>query len=78
VGIARVGLDRRRGSRQDADVEVAVMGGRKTGAELNRVGAEPDVSAYCPSCGARGDWQKCKLICTNPRCSVRIILACVD
>ena len=54
------------------------MGGRKSGAGLDRVGAEPDVTAYCPSCGARGEWQKCKLICTNPRCSVRIILACVD
>ena len=42
------------------------------------VGGEPDVTAYCPNCGARGEWQKCKLICLNPRCSVRIILACVD
>jgi hypothetical protein len=39
---------------------------------------EVDVTEYCPSCGARGQWQKCKLICTNPKCSIRIILACVD
>jgi hypothetical protein len=39
---------------------------------------EPDATAYCPSCGARGVWQKCKLVCLNERCSVRIILACVD
>ena len=41
-------------------------------------GAEPDVTQYCPNCGAVGEWQKCKLICTTPTCSVRIILACVD
>jgi hypothetical protein len=39
---------------------------------------EPDVMQYCPQCGERGAWQKCKLICDNPRCSVHIILACVD
>jgi hypothetical protein len=37
-----------------------------------------DPTEFCPSCGERGTWQKCKLICTNQRCSVRIILACVD
>ncbi len=41
-------------------------------------GDEPDVVQYCPNCGARGTWQKCKLICTTPQCAVRIILACVD
>lgn len=40
--------------------------------------AEPDVMQHCPSCGHRGTWQKCKLLCENPRCSVHIILACVD
>jgi len=40
--------------------------------------AEPDVTQHCYSCGERGEWQKCKLICNNPRCSVRIVLACVD
>jgi len=40
--------------------------------------AEPDVTQYCYGCGERGEWQKCKLICTNPKCSVRIVLACVD
>lgn len=40
--------------------------------------SEPDVMQYCPNCGQRGEWQKCKLLCSNPRCSVRIILACVD
>jgi hypothetical protein len=59
-------------------VEVAAMVVRKTAARPDRVGGEPDVSAFCPSCGARGEWQKCKLLCPNPRCSVRIILACVD
>jgi hypothetical protein len=43
-----------------------------------RSAAEPDVVQYCPSCGERGAWQKYKLICLNPRCSVRIILACID
>jgi hypothetical protein len=49
----------------------------KQGAGL-KPNAEPDVAQFCPNCGARGEWQKCKLICLNPRCSVRIILACVD
>lgn len=37
-----------------------------------------DPYQYCPNCGSRGVWQKCKLICENERCAVRIILACVD
>ena len=40
--------------------------------------AEPDVSQYCYNCGERGEWQKCKLICRNPRCGVHVVLACVD
>jgi len=40
--------------------------------------SEADVVQYCPSCGARGEWRKCKLICINSKCSVQIILACVD
>ena len=43
-----------------------------------RSDAEPDVGAHCFNCGERGEWQKCKLICRNPRCGVHIILACVD
>lgn len=43
-----------------------------------RVEAEPDTTQYCYNCGERGEWQKCKLICRNERCGVRIILACVD
>jgi hypothetical protein len=44
-----------------------------------RIGdAEPDVTQHCYNCGERGEWQKCKLICHNPRCAVHIILACVD
>ena len=43
-----------------------------------RSDAEPDVSQYCYNCGERGESQKCKLICRNPRCGVHIILACVD
>jgi len=39
---------------------------------------EPDPGDYCPNCGRRGTWQKCKLVCENERCAVRIILACVD
>lgn len=39
---------------------------------------EVDVSEICPSCGRRGERQKCKVICTNPRCGTHIILACVD
>jgi hypothetical protein len=50
----------------------------KAGARRERLGAEPDVTQYCPSCGERGQWQKCKLLCTNPKCSVQIILACID
>ncbi len=40
--------------------------------------SEPDPGEYCPNCGQRGAWQKCKLLCLNERCGVRIILACVD
>lgn len=43
-----------------------------------RADAEPDVTQHCYNCGERGEWQKCKLICRNPRCAVYIILACVD
>ncbi len=39
---------------------------------------EPDVTQYCYNCGERGEWQKCKLLCRNPRCCVHIVLACVD
>jgi hypothetical protein len=54
------------------------MEDRKAALPRVRSSAEPDVSAYCPNCGGRGEWQKCKLLCPNPQCSVRIILACVD
>lgn len=37
-----------------------------------------DATPYCPNCGTRGEWRKCKLICDNPRCGVHIIMACVD
>lgn len=37
-----------------------------------------DPTEYCPNCGHRGVYQKCKLICENPDCGIRIILACVD
>jgi hypothetical protein len=71
-------LDAESGARQEAAVvEVDEMGGNPD-APRERRAAEPDVTQYCPSCGALGQWQKCKLICINPRCSVRIILACVD
>lgn len=40
--------------------------------------SEPDAADYCPNCGRRGTWQKCKLVCANERCGVLIILACVD
>lgn len=50
----------------------------KESANRQARGAEPDVAPYCPSCGERGVWRKCKLICSNARCSVQIILACVD
>ena len=53
-----------------------VMEVRRTPAA--RPAAEPDGTPYCPNCGERGEWQKCKLICPNARCAVRIILACVD
>jgi hypothetical protein len=46
--------------------------------EQSAASDEPDPHQYCPNCGARGVWQKCKLICVNDRCAVRIILACVD
>ncbi len=50
---------------------------RKTDVSAREIPAQ-DSTAYCPNCGRPGVWQKCKLICTNPRCSVHIILACVD
>jgi hypothetical protein len=56
---------------------VAVIEERRSPA-AGRAAAELDVMQFCPNCGARGEWQKCKLICINPRCGVRIILACVD
>jgi hypothetical protein len=56
-------------------VEVAAMEERKT---LRRSEGEPGVGPHCFNCGERGEWQKCKLICRNPRCGVHIILACVD
>jgi hypothetical protein len=56
-------------------VEVVEMEGRPL---LRRPDAEPDVGPHCYNCGERGEWQKCKLICRNPRCGVHIILACVD
>lgn len=57
-----------------AEEEAAVDGRRPTAPR----GGEPDVTPYCYNCGERGEWQKCKLICVNPRCGVRIVLACVD
>jgi len=54
------------------------MAERMVTTQPRRSGEEPDETAYCPNCGARGEWQKCKLLCPNPQCSVRIILACVD
>ena len=56
--------------------EVGGMAERTAGTSRPR--AEPDETAYCPNCGTRGEWQKCKLLCPNPQCSVHIILACVD
>jgi hypothetical protein len=55
-------------------VEVAAMEERVT----RRGEAEPDATQHCYNCGERGEWQKCKLICRNPRCGVHIVLACVD
>lgn len=55
--------------------EVVVM---ETGRTPRRDDREPDATQYCYNCGERGEWQKCKLICHNPRCCVRIVLACVD
>jgi len=37
-----------------------------------------DPTEYCPNCGHKGVWQKCKMVCDNPDCGIRIILACVD
>jgi hypothetical protein len=54
------------------------MAERSAATPRQRQKVEPDATAYCPNCGARGEWQKCKLLCPNPQCSVRIILACVD
>jgi hypothetical protein len=54
------------------------MDGGEGGAQPTRRGAEPDVAQYCPNCGARGEWRKCKLICPTEHCSVQVILACVD
>jgi hypothetical protein len=59
-------------------VAAEVDGMAERTARTGRRAAEPDVTAYCPNCGTRGEWQKCKLLCPNPQCSVRIILACVD
>jgi hypothetical protein len=56
-------------------VEVVEMEGRTI---PRRSDAEPDIGPHCYNCGERGEWQKCKLICRNPRCGVHIILACVD
>jgi hypothetical protein len=56
-------------------VEVVEMDGSTA---PRRSDGEPDVSQYCYNCGERGESQKCKLICRNPRCGVHIILACVD
>lgn len=54
------------------------MADRVAAAQRRGSFAQPDETAYCPNCGARGEWQKCKLLCPNPQCLVRIILACVD
>jgi hypothetical protein len=51
---------------------------RQRSRETSVRGEEPDAHQYCPNCGALGVWQKCKLLCPNERCAVRIILACVD
>ncbi|HVN86827.1 MAG TPA: hypothetical protein VMW17_18510 [Candidatus Binatia bacterium] len=46
--------------------------------KVSKQNGETDLTQYCPNCGVRGEWQKCKLVCTNPQCGVRTILACVD
>lgn len=51
---------------------------RRVAREIQSSTTERDPTQYCPNCGARGEWQKCKLVCTNEKCGVRIILACVD
>ncbi len=50
----------------------------ESGGERQRPRQEPDVAAFCYNCGTLGEWQHCKLICRNAKCSVHIILACVD
>jgi len=65
-------------SGQEKGAEEVVMERRDGGAQSPHHGREPDVVQYCPNCGARGVWQKCKLICATEHCSVQIILACVD
>jgi hypothetical protein len=52
--------------------------GESAGRRADADEARNDPTEYCPSCGQRGTWRKCKLVCTNERCSVQIILACVD
>ena len=61
-------------------LETAAGGGGEMKVETKAVPAEQqtDPTPYCPNCGHRGAWQKCKLVCENQRCGVRIILACVD
>ena len=66
---------RRQSIERTTAVEVVVM---EVGRLARRDDREPDVTQYCYNCGERGEWQKCKLICLNPRCCVRIVLACVD
>jgi len=50
----------------------------EVGSTLRLSDREPDVSQFCYNCDERGEWQKFKLICRNPRCCVHIVLACVD
>ena len=54
------------------------MAERMAAARRRGSAAPADETAYCPNCGTRGEWQKCKLLCPNPQCAVHIILACVD
>jgi hypothetical protein len=61
----------------DVDVEV-VMDDRRDSHSLAQTTIDPDPSELCPNCGQRGTPQKCKLICTNPRCGTHVIMACVD